>query len=1559
MKKALWLFAFMLCLTGFSNMLYAQDTDGDGYADSVDLDDDNDGILDFDECRVPEVPIVAPDGIQDGNFGVGYWDVEYFEGFFGIAGSTYGSSSNNSNGSGGVGTPIFHGEAYLGFNSLSLSDSRSFSNTESSSSAAVVPANYAGSNWEPGSVGNSNPYYQTIFKRIADIDGTLTFGGAGFAGDDVTEVFINGTRIVFMANCCGATSTTLTVQNISVNKNDTIEIRYTNLGWIGSYSFNFDLIPTCNSDVDNDGLDNAVDLDSDNDGCPDALEGDASNAQIAYSDLETDYSISGSVDSDGVPDTASGGQGSGTSYDSILQATECDPCDVNNENYADVDGDAVSDFCDLDDDNDGILDSMELDCPETYVDLSQTFSDNISNPGTISNLYPQGTAAVDFTFELLGSATWGSGVSSGTKAGINGAYINTQVKNSNFSNGDVALYTFSFSEPVYNLSFKIGGFDNQDRADFQAKNGDAIIPLSISDINLSGGTILGQTVYDINASVGNAPANSVTVSVNGVLDYLTIKIGKDDGEASNATIQIYELYYCTNRNTDSDGFADHLDIDADEDGIPDNVEAQPTIGYVAPSGNGNSMTDANGDGVDDNYGAGLLSVEDTDNDGIPDYIDSDSDNDGYNDIEENGMANTATASDVDNDGLNNAFETTGVNDAELDVNEDIEDPTDLSILPDADGDLASGGDLDYRDLLDTNPPSIATIDFDGVDDYLESDLDISGYNQATIMAWIKLDSDFANTSHIIDFDDSYIQVHASRQVWISLNGALVTSPKLTKNIWTHVAFVFDNAASSGKLKAYINGVEFATNDDASLVSSIYSSATNFTIGRRAQYSDRYFYGSIDEVRVFDTALSENQLQKIVYQEISESSGDVIGSAVPKTITDDEANTTVAWGDLQAYYPMTAIVNNYTTDYSDNNHNANLYNISSIMPQTAPMPYTTANSGSWNSSSTWSHGDVWDITSASSENGIVKISDNVTAVEDVINLGLIIDSGNSLTIQGDYEVKNNWYLELNGTLDLEGDAQLVQTINSDLVTSVDGKIKRRQEGVASAFWYNYWSSPVGVLGSTSLSDNNSSSNNNNNSAFSLNMLKDNAGFDMQFTSGYTGNGSISTYWLYTFINGRSYGDWARISTGASIAPGVGYTQKGTGVSSSDQQYIFEGKPNNGTILVDVEDVGGPGSEANVSRTSYLLGNPYPSALDIAQFIDDNDGIINGTLQLWQQWSGTSHYLREYEAGYAQVNKLDAVRAYQFVGRSGSHNGSQDGTKVPTKYLPVGQGFFTEIIGDGNVEFNNGQRVFIKESDADGSFDSGSVFMKRNGKKSKQTSAKTSKDSNSDFKKIRLEFTTIEGPDSRRELVLGFSESTTDGFDYGYDSECTEINNNDLNLTLEGKNMNIQAYGDISNDKVIPLNFKSSGDNTFEIKITDITNIEEGQEIYLRDNLTGEYFDLTTNQPYRFTSDQGKFNNRLELVFQSEAATLSNEEIVAEENYIYHNRRENILYAKKMNGEVTKFTLYNIKGQSVMELSKVESSQLQSGLQLPSVATGTYIACFRVDNKNVLSKKIVIN
>ncbi|MFY0629681.1 MAG: T9SS type A sorting domain-containing protein [Flavobacteriaceae bacterium] len=142
----------------------------------------------------------------------------------------------------------------------------------------------------------------------------------------------------------------------------------------------------------------------------------------------------------------------------------------------------------------------------------------------------------------------------------------------------------------------------------------------------------------------------------------------------------------------NDSTPDYLDIDTDDDGIPDNVEAQTTLGYTAPTGDvGENGVDSSYENVD-TYSPTGITVTNTDITDLPDYRDSDSDNDGITDINENGDGNVLSGSDTDGDGLDNNFDADNVT---YDVNDNNDTPS--SSLGDVDGDVNTGGDVDYRD----------------------------------------------------------------------------------------------------------------------------------------------------------------------------------------------------------------------------------------------------------------------------------------------------------------------------------------------------------------------------------------------------------------------------------------------------------------------------------------------------------------------------------------------------------------------------------------------------------------------------------------------------------------------------------------------------------------------------------------------------------------------------------------------------------------------------------------------------------------------------------------------
>ena len=102
---------------------------------------------------------------------------------------------------------------------------------------------------------------------------------------------------------------------------------------------------------------------------------------------------------------------------------------------------------------------------------------------------------------------------------------------------------------------------------------------------------------------------------------------------------------------DEDGIPNYLDLDSDGDGIADNVEAQSSASYALPAGE-----DLDENGLDDHYEQGGLSPVDTDEDGIPDYLDLDSDGDSvYDQFETDFML---SGIDADNDGLDDNVDRT-------------------------------------------------------------------------------------------------------------------------------------------------------------------------------------------------------------------------------------------------------------------------------------------------------------------------------------------------------------------------------------------------------------------------------------------------------------------------------------------------------------------------------------------------------------------------------------------------------------------------------------------------------------------------------------------------------------------------------------------------------------------------------------------------------------------------------------------------------------------------------------------------------------------------------------
>jgi chitodextrinase/glucose/arabinose dehydrogenase len=121
----------------------------------------------------------------------------------------------------------------------------------------------------------------------------------------------------------------------------------------------------------------------------------------------------------------------------------------------------------------------------------------------------------------------------------------------------------------------------------------------------------------------------------------------------------------------------------------------------------------------------------------------------------------------------------------------------------------------------------------------------------------------------------------------TFNGALdyfAGSPALAVNTWSHVALTWDGSI----MRLYINGVEAA---NRARTGPLASTTAPLRIGGNFPYGE-YFLGRIDEVRVYDRALSTAEIQTDMNTPIGASGPDTTAPSAPSALSATAAGTQI-------------------------------------------------------------------------------------------------------------------------------------------------------------------------------------------------------------------------------------------------------------------------------------------------------------------------------------------------------------------------------------------------------------------------------------------------------------------------------------------------------------------------------------------------------------------------------------------------------------------------------------------------------------------------------------------
>jgi hypothetical protein len=323
--------------------------------------------------------------------------------------------------------------------------------------------------------------------------------------------------------------------------------------------------------------------------------------------------------------------------------------------------------------------------------------------------------------------------------------------------------------------------------------------------------------------------------------------------------------------------------------------------------------------------------------------------------------------------------------------------------------------------------------------------------------------------------------------------------------------------------------------------------------------------------------------------------------------------------------------------------------------------------------------------------------------------------------------------------------------------------------------------------------------------------------------------------------------------------------------------FVGTPQNGNVTVAM-----PLPRNSNENRYFLVGNPYPSAIDMKKFLDGNEATITGVFYFYRKTNGAegtaSYFIKSKNPNFNPNNPTS--RAFIFT---------NNGEGIDQDIIASGQGFFVEMKeGHSQVIFTNEMRIAVQA-----------------GILNRQAQTEVSN-------RYMLELT--DGTAGFSQIQIGHYATSTSAYDEGYDAVALGSGGLLLGSLINEQTGTYaaQTLGDFEDSTIIPLRFKTTTAGTFTIELKEAQGIfsDNDTKILIEDLEIGLIHDFAEGA-FVFNAALGDYTSRFQIRYEQNGLNIPSIDNQHNQTVIFAKNQQ--IHVKSSTVDVEQIIVYTLEGK----------------------------------------------